>query len=117
MQITVDGNEGGGVRIGREIVLPITRQGLVEEALHCRDLSTNSPWLLMIAMNSASDIAIVPCFHSWTATPGSMAGSPLNMPEDAKEAIGHGVRAKRSKSGAIRFDLLGGQEDSHAAVQ
>jgi predicted phage-related endonuclease len=28
------------------------------------------------------------------------------MPEDAKEAIGHGIRAKRSKSGAISFDLL-----------
>ena len=28
------------------------------------------------------------------------------MPEDAKEAIGHGVRARRSKSGAISFDLL-----------
>jgi hypothetical protein len=27
------------------------------------------------------------------------------MPEDAKEAIGHGVRAKRSKSGAISFDF------------
>jgi hypothetical protein len=25
------------------------------------------------------------------------------MPEDAKEAIGHGVRAKRSKSGAVSF--------------
>ncbi len=28
------------------------------------------------------------------------------MPEDAKEAIGHGIRAKRSKSGAVSFDLL-----------
>ena len=28
------------------------------------------------------------------------------MPDDAKEAIGHGIRAKRSKSGAISFDLL-----------
>jgi predicted phage-related endonuclease len=28
------------------------------------------------------------------------------MPEDAREAIGHGVRARRSKSGAISFDLL-----------
>jgi predicted phage-related endonuclease len=28
------------------------------------------------------------------------------MPEDAKEAIGHGIRAKRSKSNAISFDLL-----------
>ena len=37
------------------------------------------------------------------------------MPEDAKEAIGHGVRAKRSKSGAVSFDLLS-LEGSHAAV-
>jgi len=28
------------------------------------------------------------------------------MPEDAKEAIGHGIRAKRSKSGAISFNLM-----------
>ena len=27
-------------------------------------------------------------------------------PEDAKEAIGHGLRAIRSKSGAISFDLV-----------
>jgi predicted phage-related endonuclease len=40
------------------------------------------------------------------------------MPEDAKEAIGHGVRAKRSKSGAVSFDLLTTptEEGSHAAV-
>jgi predicted phage-related endonuclease len=28
------------------------------------------------------------------------------IPEDAREAIGHGVRAKRSKSGAVSFDVL-----------
>jgi len=40
------------------------------------------------------------------------------MPEDAKEAIGHGICAKRSKSGAISFDVLttGTEEASHAAV-
>ena len=38
------------------------------------------------------------------------------MPEDAKEAIGHGVRAKRSKSGAVSFDLLTTEGASHAAV-
>jgi predicted phage-related endonuclease len=38
------------------------------------------------------------------------------MPEDAKEAIGHGVRAKRSKSGAVSFDVLA-TEASHAPVQ
>jgi len=37
------------------------------------------------------------------------------MPDDAKEAIGHGVRAKRSKSGAISFDLLEA-EDGRAAL-
>ena len=38
------------------------------------------------------------------------------MPEDAKEAIGHGIRAKRSKSGAVSFDVLS-LEASHASVQ
>jgi hypothetical protein len=38
------------------------------------------------------------------------------MPEDAKEAIGHGVRARRSKSGAVSFDILDA-ESSHAALQ
>jgi predicted phage-related endonuclease len=28
------------------------------------------------------------------------------IPEDAKEAAGHGIRAKRSKSGAVSFELL-----------
>ena len=37
------------------------------------------------------------------------------MPDDAKEAIGHGIRAKRSKSGAISFDLLVAA-DGHAAL-
>jgi predicted phage-related endonuclease len=37
------------------------------------------------------------------------------MPEDTKEAIGHGVRARRSKSGAVSFDLFE-VEASHAAV-
>jgi Fic/DOC family len=39
------------------------------------------------------------------------------MPEDAKEAFGHGIRAKRSKSGAISFDLLSTVETSYAPVQ
>jgi predicted phage-related endonuclease len=38
------------------------------------------------------------------------------MPEDAKEAIGHGVRARRSKSGAVSFDVLS-MEGSHAPLQ
>jgi predicted phage-related endonuclease len=40
------------------------------------------------------------------------------MPADAKEATGHGIRAKRSKSGAVSFDFLASNEegDNRAAV-
>jgi predicted phage-related endonuclease len=37
------------------------------------------------------------------------------VPEDVREAAGHGVRAKRSKSGAISFELLN-DEPPHAAL-
>jgi predicted phage-related endonuclease len=38
------------------------------------------------------------------------------VPEDAREASGHGLRAKRSKSGAISFEVLD-LEGGHAALQ
>ena len=38
------------------------------------------------------------------------------IPEDAKEAIGHGVRGRRSKSGAVSFDVLT-TEAAHAPIQ
>jgi len=38
------------------------------------------------------------------------------LPEDAKEAFGHGVRARRSRSGAVSFELLE-MEGGHAPVQ
>jgi predicted phage-related endonuclease len=40
------------------------------------------------------------------------------MPEDAREAIGHGIRAKRSKVGAVSFDVLAATtEVAYAPVQ
>ena len=39
------------------------------------------------------------------------------MPEDAKEAIGHGMRAKRSKSGAVSFDLLRWRRAMHRSSE
>src|SRR6266511_18238 len=39
------------------------------------------------------------------------------LPEDAKEAIGHGIRARRSKSGAVSFDVLSAEGGSHAPLQ
>src|SRR5216684_2693185 len=38
------------------------------------------------------------------------------LPEDAKEGIGHGIRARRSKNGAVSFDVLE-TEAAHAQVQ
>jgi predicted phage-related endonuclease len=38
------------------------------------------------------------------------------LPEDAKEGIGHGIRARRSKSGAVSSDVLE-SEATHAPVQ
>jgi predicted phage-related endonuclease len=38
------------------------------------------------------------------------------VPQDAQQAIGHGVRAKRSRSGGISFDLLKA-EQGDAAIQ
>ena len=40
----------------------------------------------------------------------------LLVPEDAREAFGHGVRARRSKSGAISFDVIANGGD-HASLQ
>jgi hypothetical protein len=45
------------------------------------------------------------------------AGLKGLMPDDAKEAIGHGIRAKRSRSGAVSFDVLSMEGGSHAPLQ
>jgi len=56
--------------------------------------------------------------NAWAEFADEQAKAELKglMPQDAKEAIGHGLRAKRSKSGAVTFDLLV-QDGSHAAVE
>jgi hypothetical protein len=53
------------------------------------------------------------------ATAHEKAKSELKrlMPEDAKEAFGHGLRAKRAKSGAISFEMLTWEEDRGATQQ
>ena len=61
----------------------------------------------MSAFNSWAELSAVfrrtrPAFQEHE---GAKADLKKLVPEDAKEAIGHGLRAKRSKSGAISFDL------------
>jgi hypothetical protein len=62
----------------------------------------------MSASNSWSELSAVfrrtkPAFHEHE---GARADLKKLMPEDAKEAVGHGVRAKRTKSGAVSFDIM-----------
>ena len=63
----------------------------------------------MNASNSWAEFASLFCATREAHTDHERARSELKalMPEDAREAIGHGVRAKRSKSGAVSFDLVG----------
>jgi predicted phage-related endonuclease len=73
----------------------------------------------MSASNSWAELAGVFCQTRMAFLDHERAKTELKilMPEDAKEAFGHGIRAKRSKSGAISFDLLSSVEDSRAPVQ
>jgi predicted phage-related endonuclease len=38
------------------------------------------------------------------------------IPQDVQQAIGHGIRAKRSKSGAVSFDLVKVKGQTHATI-
>jgi hypothetical protein len=71
----------------------------------------------MSASNSWADFAGVFCQTRAAYLEHDTAKAELKklMPEDAREAIGHGIRAKRSKSGAVSFDLMQ-METGHAAL-
>jgi putative phage-type endonuclease len=79
------------------------------EAIRIVDMSSSNSWAEFAALFRNTRSAFLD--HE-------RAKSELKalMPEDAKEAIGHGVRAKRSRSGAVSFDVLE-NEANHAAVQ
>jgi predicted phage-related endonuclease len=79
------------------------------EAIRVVDMSTSNAW----AEFADSFRRTRPAFLEHERTKAELKSL---VPEDAKEAIGHGVRAKRSKSGAISFDLLE-MEAGHAALQ
>jgi len=79
------------------------------EAIRIVDMSSSNSWAEFAALFRNTRTAFLD--HE-------RAKSELKalMPEDAREAIGHGVRAKRSKSGAVSFDVLE-TETVHAPVQ
>jgi predicted phage-related endonuclease len=78
------------------------------EAVRIVDMSASNSWAELAGLFRSTRQAFLN--HE-----RSKAELKALMPEDAKEAIGHGVRAKRSKSGAVSFDLLEA-EGSRAAV-
>jgi putative phage-type endonuclease len=79
------------------------------EAIRIVDMSSSNSWADFAALFRTTRDAFLD--HE-------RAKSELKalMPEDAKEAIGHGVRAKRSKAGAVSFDVLE-TGASHASIQ
>jgi len=79
------------------------------EAIRIVDMSSSNSWAEFAALFRSTRGAFLD--HE-------RAKSELKalIPDDAKEAIGHGVRGKRSKSGAVSFDVLE-TEASHAAIQ
>ena len=79
------------------------------EAIRIVDMSSSNSWAEFAALFRSTRTA----FLEHERAKGELKAL---IPEDAKEAIGHGVRAKRSKSGAVSFDLLE-TEASRAAVQ
>jgi predicted phage-related endonuclease len=79
------------------------------EAVRIVDMTSSNAWAEFAAIFSRTRPAFLE--HE-------QAKSELKslVPEDAQQAIGFGVRAKRSKSGAISFDLLNAKGSDHAAV-
>src|SRR5215217_3709792 len=78
------------------------------EAVRIADMSSSNSW---------AEFAAVFCRTRGAHAEHDAAKAELKklLPEDAKEAIGHGIRAKRSKSGAVSFDLMQ-MEVTHAAL-
>jgi predicted phage-related endonuclease len=79
------------------------------EAIRVVDMNASNSWAEFAALFCATRVAHADHERAKTELKGL-------MPEDAKEAMGHGIRAKRSKSGAVSFDLVE-MEVGHASVQ
>ena len=79
------------------------------EAVHIVDMSSSNSWAEFAGVFRRTRSAFLE--HE-----NAKAELKSLIPEDAKEAIGHGVRGKRSRSGAVNFDLMDA-EASDASLQ
>jgi len=69
------------------------------EAVRVVDMSASNSWAEFAAVYRRTR----PAFQEHE---GAKADLKKLVPEDAKEAAGHGIRAKRSKSGAVSIELM-----------
>jgi predicted phage-related endonuclease len=79
------------------------------EAVRSVDMASSNAWAELAALFYSTQPAFLEHERAKTELKGL-------MPEDAKEAFGHGVRAKRSKSGAVSFEVFEA-EVGHAPVK
>jgi hypothetical protein len=79
------------------------------EAVRSVDMASSNAWAEFAALFCTTRAAFLEHERAKTELKGL-------MPEDAKEAFGHGIRAKRSKSGAVSFEVLD-EEADHAPVE
>ena len=78
------------------------------EAVRVVDMSSSNAWAEFAAQFRETRAAFLK--HE-----NAKAELKSLMPEDAKEAVGHGVHARRSKSGAVSFEFIESETD-HAAL-
>jgi predicted phage-related endonuclease len=81
------------------------------EAIRIVDMSSSNSWAEFAALFRSTRDA----FLDHERAKGELKALML-MPEDAREAIGRGVRGRRSRSGAVSFDVLT-TEAVHAPIQ
>jgi hypothetical protein len=79
------------------------------EAVRIVDMSASNSWAALAGVFRRTRQAFLEHEKSKAELKGL-------IPEGAKEVVGHGVRAKRSKSGAVSFDVVKGEAD-HADLQ
>jgi predicted phage-related endonuclease len=79
------------------------------EAVRIVDMGASNSWAEFAALFLSTRSAFLDHERAKTELKGL-------VPEDAKEAFGHGVRAKRSKAGAVSFEVIEG-EASDAPVE
>jgi hypothetical protein len=69
------------------------------EAVRSVDMASSNTWAEFTVLFCSTRSAFLDHERAKTELEGL-------MPEDAREAFGHGVRAKRSKAGAVSFEVI-----------